>query len=71
MKFGDARNPAPVTVPVKFEVRTRAATAWMIACLLLLPFVGRARARRWAEAGVWKLSRYRIAGGKWQRFMRP
>lgn len=71
MKFSDARKPAPVTVPVRYEVRTRAANAWLIVCLLLLPIVGRARAGRWAEAGVWKLSRYRINGGKWQRFTLP
>lgn len=70
MKFGDTRKPAEVTVPVRYEVRTRAARAWMIVCLLLLPIIGRARASRWAETGVWKLSRYRLEGGRWQRFTR-
>ena len=55
-----------VQIPV--QIRLRGARAWVALCLLLSVLVGRDRAGRWAEAGVWRLARYRIGCGKWQRF---
>lgn len=57
-----------VQIPV--QVRLRGARAWVALCLVLSVLVGADRASGWAEAGVWRLARWRIAGGRWQRFDR-
>lgn len=57
-----------VSVPV--QVRLRGARAWLALCLVLSPFIGAERAGRWAEAGTWRLARWRIGHGRWQRFDR-
>lgn len=63
--------PPMPEVQVPLQVRLRGARAWVAACLLLSVLVGSDRAGRWAEAGVWRLARWRIGtNGRWQRFGR-
>jgi len=55
---------------VRVEVRTRAAVAWVHACRALRWLVDERMAFAWAEAGSWRLARYRIDDGPWRRFER-
>lgn len=55
---------------VRVEVRTRAAVVWIHACRVLRWVFGERRAVALAEAGAWRLARWRLDGGPWQRFAR-
>lgn len=58
-------------IDVKIETRTGAARAWVVVMGVLGRVVGNERAIRWAIAGAWRLTRYRVVGTKkWQRFPR-
>jgi hypothetical protein len=57
-------------VQVPLQVRLHGARVWLALCLVLSGLVGAERASRWAVAGVWRLARWRMSGGKWQRFNR-
>jgi hypothetical protein len=42
------------------------AVLWVRAMQVARYVVGTERAMRWALAGSWRLSRYRIGGGRWR-----
>jgi len=55
---------------IKLTVSTWRARAWLRFVALLAPLLGSERATRWGTAGVYRLARYRINGGPWQRMER-
>lgn len=57
-----------VEVKVKVEARSRLARIIATTCVALWPLVGRQRANRWGVAALLRFSRFRIGGGRWQRF---
>lgn len=52
---------------VRIEFRTRAARAWVRLCAFASPLLGRDLAQRIALRGAHRLTRYRVAGGPWER----
>lgn len=52
---------------VRIEFKTRAARAWVRVCALLAPLLGGELTQRMALRGAWRLARYRIEGGRWER----
>ena len=55
-------------VSVSVTISTWRARAWVRLIGFLVPVIGVERAERWAEAGAWRLCRYRVGTGRWQRF---
>lgn len=49
------------------EFRTRAARMWVRAMAFVAPVIGTATAQRLALRGARRLTRYRVAGGHWER----
>ncbi len=60
-----------MTVDVTMQIGTWRAVAWVRAMGILAPLLGRARAERWAIAGAWRLARWRVDHGRWNRFEGP
>ena len=58
-------------VAITVTVSTCRARLWIRAMQVARFVVGRARAARWAEAGCWRLARYRIGRGPWRRLEVP
>lgn len=54
-------------IAIPIEVRCRFAMVCARALFALRFVVGYRRAQRWAESAAFRLARYRVLGGKWQR----
>lgn len=55
-----------MTSSIPIRINTRSAELWVRAMRLLRFVVGTDLASRWAIAGMWRLSRYRLGNGRWR-----